>query len=277
MGDDAAVLAPPVDPMLLCADTAVEGVHWDPTLSSDADAGWKALAATVSDIAAMGGRPGHALVTITVPDGAGERLYGLFDGLQSAADRFGCPIVGGDLSAGPVLVVTTAATGSVAGSPVLRTGAQPDDRLFVTGPLGLAASGLRRLRSGERAGPAVDAHRRPMPRLAEGEAARAAGATAMLDLSDGIGIDVRRLAAASAVGIAFDGLPVGDGATLEEAVGGGDDYELLFAAPDPGAVMDRFVADGLRRPVEVGRCTDDPTECTLAGRALPAAGWEHRW
>ena len=276
VGDDAAVLRPPDGPLLLAADVLVEGHHWDPALSSMSDVGWKALAVNVSDIAAMGGRPLHAVVTVTVPSGRGDDLGRLYDGLEEAAAAFGCPVVGGDLSGGPAFVVTVAVTGTVDGSvpPVLRSGARPGDALLVTGPLGAGSAGLRMLRAGDGDGPV---HRRPLPRVAEGMAAREAGATAMLDLSDGLVIDLRRLADASGVGVVVDEVTVAEGATVEEAVGGGDDYELLLAAPDASAMAAAFAAAGLRAPVVIGRCTAEVTERRLGAGPLPEGGWEHMW
>jgi thiamine-monophosphate kinase len=251
IGDDAAVVRPPDGPLLLAIDPMVEGVHF---VTADADVGWKAVARNVSDLAAMGGRPLHALVSLVIPPGAD--VDGVLDGLVHATSL--CPIVGGDTASGPVWVITVAVTGTVDGDPVLRSGARPGDTLFVTGPLGVPPA-------------------RPVPRVAEGTAARVAGATAMLDLSDGLGIDLRRLADASGVGVALDAIPVAEGAGFDDAIGGGDDYELVFAAPDPDAVVAAFEAAGLERPIEIGRCTADVEERRLGDGPLPAGGWEHRW
>jgi thiamine-monophosphate kinase len=262
IGDDAAVVEPPRGPLLLSADALVEGVHADLSVTTAADFGWKALAVNVSDIAAMGGRPLHALVTVVVPPGRGADLEALYEGLLEASAVFGCPVVGGDLTAGPALTVSVSVTGTVddgGPGPVRRSGARPGDVLWVTGPLGAAARDLQ-------AGRAGAAHARPRPRLAEGGAARWAGATAMLDLSDGLALDLRRLAGASGVGVVVDEVPVAEGATLEQALGGGDDYELLAACP--------VDLPGWRR---VGRCTADPGERRLAGSPLPAGGWSHSW
>jgi thiamine-monophosphate kinase len=121
------------------------------------------------------------------------------------------------------------------------------------------------------------AHRRPEPEVAAGPVARAAGASAMLDVSDGLAVDLRRLAAASSVGVVVDDLPVADGATDGDAIGGGDDYALLLAAPDPAGVAAAFAAAGLAPPLVIGRCTDDPTERRLGDGDLPEGGWEHAW
>lgn len=267
IGDDAAVLRPPDGPLLLAADALVEGLHWDPAVVGPDDAGWKALAVNVSDLAAMGGRPLHCVVTVTVPPGRGGDLDRLYDGLEAAAKALDCPVVGGDLTGGPALVVTVAVTGTVDGEgapvpPVLRSGARPGDLLFVTGPLGAASAALR-----ERRAPA-----RVTPRVAEGVAARVGGATAMLDLSDGLVIDLRRLAEASGVGVVVDDVPVAEGASSDDALAGGDDYELVFAAPSPPSFPAR-----LRAPIAIGRCTADPNERRLGAGPLPEGGWEHDW
>jgi thiamine-monophosphate kinase len=267
IGDDAAVLRPPDGPLLLATDALVEGVHWDPEVIGADEAGWKALAVNVSDLAAMGGRPLHAVVTVSVPRGRAGDLDRLYDGLEEAAKALDCPVVGGDLTGGPALVVTVAVTGTVDGAPVLRSGARPDDALLVTGPLGAASSALRERRAG----------RRVAPRVAEGSAARLGGATAMIDLSDGLLIDLRRLAEASAVGVVVDDVPVAEGATRDDALGGGDDYELLLAAPSAGAVRAAFEGAGLTPPVVIGRCTADPGERRLGDGPLPEGGWEHDW
>jgi len=278
-------VAPPDGPLLLATDAAVAGVHADLGLVGLDDLGWKALTATVSDIAAMGGRPSHALVAILGPPGTD--LEALNRGVAEASGEWSCPVVGGDLSGAPVVAVVVAVSGSLEAAgppPVTRSGARPGDRLFVTGPLGAAAAGLRRLRAAGAApgdpGPGdpaalVAAHRRPRARLAEGETARRAGASAMIDVSDGLAIDAGRLAGASGVGLALDAVPVAAGATDAEALGGGEDYELVVATGDPDGLLVAFAAAGLRAPLAIGWCSDDPAERCLAGRPLGSAGFQH--
>ena len=234
-------------------------MHFDLSLVGLDDVGWKAIAVNVSDLAAMGGVPGHALVSVVVPPGTDLDL--LYDGLTEAAAAYRCPIVGGDLAGGDALVVAVAVTGTVDGEPVLRSGARPGDALVVTGPLGAGAAAFA-------ARPVGDAHRRPRARLAEGQAARRAGASAMMDLSDGLLIDLPRLAEASGVGVVVDEVPVADGATRDQALGGGEDYELLIAIDDPARLPGCIV---------IGRCTDDPSERRLGEGALPPGGWDHTW
>jgi thiamine-monophosphate kinase len=278
IGDDAAVVAPAPESLLLATDLVVAGVHVDLDLVGVDDMGWKAMAANVSDLAAMAGRPQQALVAVAGP--ASTDLDALFSGLTEAARHYRCPVVGGDLANADVLVVSVAVTGTSGGRPaVLRSGARPGDSLFVTGPLGASAAGLAQLRSG-RAGDApelVAAHRRPQARVEEGQAARAGGATAMIDVSDGLALDLDRVAEASGVGLAVTEVPVAEGATEEQALGGGEDYELAFSAPDPDVVAAAFRAARLRPPVRIGTCTGDPQERRLDGRRLQPAGWQHDW
>lgn len=281
IGDDAAVVAPPAGWLVLATDAAVAGVHADLSLVGIDDLGWKAVTAAVSDLGAMGARPRQALVTLCLP--AGSDVDALNAGVVAAAVAYGCPVVGGDLSSADQLMVSVAVVGSVdAGPPpVRRAGASPGETILVTGPLGRSAAGLRCLRQRRPAAPAsavtglVAAHRRPVARLAEGEVARLAGATAMIDVSDGLAIDLDRLARASGVGVRLGGVPVGDGATLDEALGGGEDYELVVVTPDPDGLVDALGGAGLRPPAVIGRCTEDPGERTLAGRSLARSGWEH--
>ena len=278
IGDDAAVVTAPPGTLLLTADAVVAGVHADLSLVGLDDLGWKALAVNVSDIAAMGGLPRHALVTVCGPPTTDLDL--LYRGIAEAAEAYACPVVGGDLSEARELAVTMAVVGHAGPpGPVLRSGARPGDAVFVTGPLGSSAGGLRLLRDG-RAGrddPLVAAHRRPRARVAEGGAARAAGATAMIDVSDGLAADLRHLAAASDVGVVVHEVPVARGASMDEALGGGEDYELLFTSGDPGAVAAAFAAAGLGPPVPVGRCTAEAGRLMLGSEPLPAVGWEHTW
>jgi thiamine-monophosphate kinase len=289
-GDDTAVVAVPPGStvQLLAADAVVGGVDADLSLTTLADLGWKALAVNLSDIAAMGGRPGVALASV-VGLGA-DGLEELYQGLLAAAEEYHCAVVGGDLSQGDGVVVSVAVTGWVEGRPVLRSGARPGDSVWVSGPLGAAAAGLRLLQGlgpaqarQARAGLApvgralVEAHARPRPALEAGAAARRCGATAMIDVSDGFATDVSRLADSSGVGLEIDDVPVAPGATFGEALAGGDDYVLIFTAGPGADVTGAFASAGVERPVKVGRCTGHAAIYHLAGETLPEGGWEHRF
>ncbi len=278
IGDDAAVVLLGEEPVVLTTDLVVAGVHFDPVLGDPEDVGYKSLMVSLSDLAAMGARPRYAVVSMAAPPGSGLEAVG--SGVAEAAEETGCRIVGGDLSAAPVLVVSVAAVGTLEGGSdppaLLRSGAKPGDTLFVTGPLGGAAAGLRRLRGGD-APPSELAARflRPRARIGEGEAARRSGASAAIDVSDGLAADVGHLGDASGVGVALDEVPAEAGASLEEALYGGEDYELVVATPSPSELLTAFEAFGLRVPLAIGRCTEARGECRLAGEPLRPGGWRH--
>jgi thiamine-monophosphate kinase len=231
--------------------------------------------AALSDIAAMGGRPLGVVVAVCAPGDVD--VVGISAAAGEAAAANGCVLVGGDLSGSAVVTVSASAVGEeVGGRVVPRGGARPGDVLFVTGPLGGSAAGLR----ARRAGAGLDdelvlAHRRPSARIAEGLLASRLGATSMIDISDGLARDLRRIADASGIGIEIDHLPVAAGASDAEALGGGEDFELAFSHPDPGRVASSFVAAGLRAPIPIGRVVLDPSARTLRGAPLPEVGWRH--
>ncbi len=253
VGDDSAVVQVPDGHLVLAADAVVEGVDFVPGCPV-ADIGYRAVLVNASDVAAMGGRPLHVLLTIVAPPGTD--LLGLIDGAADGARVHGCEIAGGDLSGttGP-LVVSVAITGVVeGGAPVLRSGARPGDGVFVTGRLGAAAAAEYRLQAAWH----------PKARVAEGIAARRAGATAMIDVSDGFLADLGHVLDASGVGVRLDRVPAAPGATQEQALGGGDDYELIFTLP-PAAVA----PPGAMR---VGTITGDPAE-----RPVGVGGWQHHF
>jgi thiamine-monophosphate kinase len=287
IGDDAAVVAPAGQSVLLTTDTLVEDVHFRRATTGFADLGAKALAVNVSDIAAMGGEPRWALLALVLPgDTAAADVEAFLDGVGEEARRDGVAVVGGDTCASPDrIVVTVTLVGTVLGAPLTRAGARPGDAILVTGTLGASAAGLATLDAPDLPAPpdAVAAvrraHWRPTPRGAEGRAIRAAGvATAMIDLSDGLAKDLGHVAAESGVGatVELGALPVDRATTavaraagadpLIWAVGGGEDYELLFTAPAPEA--DRLAA-------RVTAATGTPV--TRIGRIEPAgAGVRYR-
>jgi len=292
IGDDAAVVTlPGPGRMVLATDLVVEGVHVDRTVSSPEDIGWKALMVAVSDVGAMGCAPSHVLLSVAAPVGFPVERLG--DGVAEAATAVGCRVVGGDLSASTLLVVSVTAVGPADDAEVgvlERGGARPGDRLFVTGPLGASAAGLRVLgtpgpdgwpgHGPESVWPTLaSAHRRPMARIGEGVAARASGASACIDVSDGLLADVTHLADASGVGLdlSVGATVVADGATRDEALGGGEDYELIVATPDPDALLAAFRRNGLRAPLAIGWCVDPSEGRLVDGGPLPPGGWRHRF
>jgi thiamine-monophosphate kinase len=269
VGDDAAVLAPSHGhKLVVTTDVLVEGLDFTAALSEPEDWGWKAVAANLSDLAAMGAEARWLVLALTVPGptpvGTLERVYA---GVGEACRSFGVALVGGDVSAGPALSMAVTALGE-AERPVLRSGARPGDRLAVTGPLGAAAAGLGLLRRGDRAAGELlgrfsglaAAHRRPTPALAMGLALARAGASAMIDVSDGLAGDALHVAEASQVGLEVHDatVPLAPGVAeaaallgldpLELALGGGEDFVLAAALPraaEVGGVLDcgRFTPD----------------------------------
>jgi thiamine-monophosphate kinase len=280
IGDDAAVLEGGV---LFATDVVVEGVHFDFAWTTAEDAGWKALAVNVSDLAAMGGSPWAAVVCLVVPPDRPGLADGVGAGLAEAADALGCPLVGGDTSNGPVCTIAVAVLGrSATTGPVLRSGARPGDAIFVTGPLGAAAAALRRMRQGATPGHlALQRLRRPAPRVVEGQAAAEAGAGAMIDVSDGLAADLGHICDRSRVGVALvaASIPHDEGVDLGDALHGGDDYELCFCAPDPGRVRAAFAARGLAQPFRIGTITAEPARLLVADDGstcvLAPSGWQH--
>jgi len=277
--DDAAVVeVADGSSVVVSVDSVVEGVHVDLSLCTPADVGWKALMGAVSDLAAMGALPIGALIALCVPGGSGkgEVALGVMGGVAQASAAAQCPVVGGDVSSAGQVVVAVTVLGSVASGPpaVTRAGAAAGEAILVTGPCGGSASGLRQLRARTGLG---EAYRRPVARVREGETARRCGATAMIDVSDGLALDLHRLADASGVGFELGGVPVADGATLDEALSGGEDYELVLTVPAGGqeALEAGFDAAGLRAPVRLGVTVADTTQRLLRGEPLERLGWQH--
>ena len=283
VGDDAAVLGD----LVATVDALVEDVHFRLQTTGLEDLGWKALAVNVSDLAAMGARPLGALVALIAPPSVdGDAVAELYRGLEACARAFGCPVVGGDISRGPVLTLAVTALGR-SDAPALRDGARPGDVLAVTGPLGGSGAGLAVLEGrvdlpAALAEAVVRRHRRPQPRLAEGQAL-AGRVHAMLDVSDGVASDALRIAEASGATsvVDLDALPLDTGvaeaaAALGLAPGvlaatGGEDYELLVALP-PDAVASAGVALHVIGRVEAGPAA---VRFEGAGARDDLAGWDH--
>lgn len=258
-GDDAAVVAAPDGRVVASTDLLVEGRHFRRDWSTAHDVGRKAAAQNLADLVAMGARPTALLVGLGAPpDLPSNWATGLADGLAEECALVGATVVGGDVVRSDTVVVSVTALGDLEGrAPVTRSGARAGDVLAVAGRLGWSAAGLAVLGRGFRS-PRVlaDAHRVPAPPYAAGRAAQEAGATAMIDVSDGLVQDAGHLAAASGVVVALDSSAlVVDGPVAEAAAAfnvdplvwvltGGEDHALLAAFPADAALPEPFVRIG---------------------------------
>jgi thiamine-monophosphate kinase len=305
-GDDAAIVEPGRHQGVLTTDMLVDGVHFDVARILPHDLGHKALTVNVSDVAAMGGSPRFGLVSIGLPgDVEAAWVMELYGGLRQAADEYGMTVVGGDTSRAERVTLAVTVYGEVpGGSAVTRAGARPGDRLVVTGSLGAAAGGLRlasgtteevRGRLSTEAGRAlVAAHQRPTARVGEGQELARAGAMAMIDLSDGLALDLHRLCRESEVGarVWLDRVPVApvlrdlaaelDVDPLDLALHGGEDYELLAALPADSVegARERLAERFGTSLWEIGEVTGPEARLVALGpdggeAPLEPRGWDH--
>jgi thiamine-monophosphate kinase len=244
-GDDAAVVRPGSGDLVLTTDAMVGGVHFRTDLTTPRDLGYKAIAVGVSDVAAMAGSPRHALCALTLTDAIDVGwVVELAGGMRECCDEFALSLVGGNLSRGEEVSIVVTVTGEVGrGRAVLRSGARVGHRVAVTGSLGGSAAGLRVASQRSWSDDERDALRRsmrPVPRVGEAAVLASHGVSSMIDVSDGLAIDLSRLCRASGAGSRVETarIPVHPAATLAEALGGGEDYELLATLPDHAAVRD---------------------------------------
>ncbi len=295
-GDDAAAatfLRSPVTE-LYTTDTMVDGIHFTSETTPWRDLGWKAIASNVSDVAAMGGTPAFALVTLGLPsDTRVDDIRELYAGMTEICREFGARVIGGDMVRSPVGFITVALTGIATGKPMLRTAARPGHLVGLTGPVGGSAGGLRTMLDAVGTpGPGADqlatAHRRPRPHVAEGRILVANGVSSAMDVSDGLADDLAKLCSASGVAAVLwaDNVPadpvlrsVFPNDWLDLALYGGEDYVLLFTAPpemmtavidqlpDSAAVVGEIV-DGKPGTVTVLDADGNP-------RHRGGAGWDH--
>jgi thiamine-monophosphate kinase len=249
----------------------IEDVHFRRATHSARDTGYKALARGLSDIAAMGGAPRFCLLSLAVPRWA-DRAWvdGFYSGFLNLAERAATPLAGGDLARAEKMACDVTVCGAVPrDAALLRSGARPGDAIFVSGKLGGAALGLAHA-----GGRGWRRHVRPEPRLALGQFLRQRlGATAAMDLSDGLSLDLTRMCAASKVSASIGAPPVFPGASIDQALHGGEDYELLFTLPPDTHPPADF--EGLRL-TRIGTITKRrATAVLLDGKPLPPLGFDH--
>jgi thiamine-monophosphate kinase len=233
IGDDAATMRVPRGEFLVASvDTAVEGMHFRRGWLTPREIAYRAVAAALSDLAAMAARPIGVLLAMTIPESWRGAIDELADGVGDAVDVAGTVIRGGNLSDGAELSITTTVLGA-AFAPLRRTGARIGDRVYVTGRLGAPRMATRLLESGNSAGAFRDRFAHPVPRIAEALWLADRGASAAIDISDGIVADAGHLAAASMVQIELDAtrLPLFSGVDANDALTSGEEYELLLTAP----------------------------------------------
>lgn len=297
-GDDTAVWQSGKGRELFTTDTVVEGIHFTRETTPWRDLGWKAIAANISDIASMGGLPTYALITLGLPreTGVGD-IEEMYRGMLEIGEEYGMAIVGGDIVGSPVLFVTTALTGVTQRDPLLRCNARPGDRVAVSGYVGSSGGGLKlMLDSPGATGEAADylrrAHRRPMPAVSQGRMLSEAGIAAAMDVSDGLVDDLGKLCAASGVTarIHASDVPVHPGlrqmfpgTCLDLALGGGEDYVLLFTGP--ASVVDSLIpglgeGSAVIGSIEPAGEAAQPGKVIFVGESgdqmiLSGSGWDH--
>ncbi|MDW4572877.1 thiamine-phosphate kinase [Microbacterium sp. M3] len=294
-GDDAAVIAAADGRVVATVDTLVHGPDFRLAWSSAFDLGYKAAAVNLADVAAMGATPTALLVALAMPDATRlSFVTGLADGLRAACRELapGCRVEGGDLTVSDTLTVAVTALGALAGrEPVLRSGARPGDAVAVAGRLGRSARGLRllferftdagghpvpvdetTLSPGERDD--LAAQLRPGPPVALGPAAAEAGASAMMDVSDGLVLDASRLAEASDVTIALESATLGS--DVEDALAGGEDHALLATFPVGRALPHGFTRIGSVHARGADRVLVDGRPYVGRGGWDPYLDWDSR-
>jgi thiamine-monophosphate kinase len=301
IGDDCAVVRRGPVLEVLTTDCLVGGTHFEEGWLSMTDIGWKAIAVNVSDVAAIGGLPRHALVTLFLPDDFSARqVDDLYSGMEECGDLMGVSVVGGDIvrTVGPFAISVTMSGVCERDQLVLRSGARQDDIVVVSGSLGLASVGMRLLHEGWSTGDGsaeecVKRFRRPIPRLNEARTiVQTLLPSSMIDVSDGLLSDLWHVMDASGVGAVLDAdsIPVGDCVkdyfggdreeALSQAMAGGEDYELLFTISSRHEEQVAEVGHGLGIDLTpIGKITVKGTGVKLAGergeKDLGRAGFDH--
>jgi thiamine-monophosphate kinase len=270
IGDDCAILRPPPkQDLVFTTDFTMEDRHFTLDTHSAVDIGHKSLARSLSDLAAMGADPQFCLVSLAIPCSVNKPwITAFYRGLTTLARRYKISLAGGDLASAPKIIVDVMCCGIVPRSAaLLRSGAKPGHRIYVSGELGGSALGFEQKR-----GPSWKRHRRPEPRIALGRALRGIASAAM-DVSDGLSLDLQRLCRESHAGARlFEAIPQTKGASLEQALHGGEDYELLFTANARKKVPVRIAGIPITC---IGEITNQAGSITYEGKILEPLGFDH--
>ena len=236
IGDDAAVLdLPPGHSLVYCSDLLAEDIHFSRGIHPADSVGYKSVAVNVSDVGAMGGIPTAFTISLAAPaDLKVDWIDAFYSGIERACRDFEVTLAGGDTSSAKSIFIDVSMVGRVrTGGAILRSGARPGDRIYVTGNLGGSAHGLDMLRAGRSDSTAAQRHLYPEPRHRVGHAL-ASKAHAMIDISDGLSTDLKHILTESRVSarIYKDRLPAADGADEMQVLHGGEEYELLITASE---------------------------------------------
>ncbi len=295
IGDDAAAWQGDTSTQLATTDSFIQDVHFSLDIASWEDLGWKAMASNLSDIAAMGGVPRYALVSLAIPPHTEvEDVTGLYGGMIELAQQFGVAIIGGDINSAPLVAITITILGCTKSRDnhiLTRSSAQPGEQVAVTGYLGTAAAGLEMLTkqfqfAPEAASLLKESFLHPYPRLTEGQLLIDQGVKTAIDISDGLISDLNQICKSSRVGarIKTDRVPIQPTVktnlsqkSLELALSGGEDYELLFTAS--AEVIDKVKGVASCPITVIGEIVADNKITLVDSQGNPfnlgKTGWEH--
>lgn len=294
IGDDAAAWSLDKNIELFTTDTMVENIHFSPATSTWEDVGWKALAANISDIAAMGGVPLYAAITLGLPPSTQvESMDDLYKGILECGIKYNTMIIGGDMVSSPITFITIGLTGIASGAFLSRSTAKTGDRIAVTGSLGTSSAGLKmiseKLEVDARDSQAMkQSHLRPQPRVQEGQMLLELGVKTAMDVSDGLVDDLGKLCRASKKSaiVWANSIPIEPtvqrvfpNQAISLALGGGEDYELLFTASE--TIIDKIKARLCIKVSIIGEILEDGLgKVTVVDKDnspldLTDTGWDH--
>ena len=279
IGDDAATLEVPIgEKLVVSTDTSLEGVHFRREWLNHFEIGYRATAASLSDLAAMAARPLGIVIALTLPEGDRSEARAIATGIGEGASAVLCPIIGGDLTSGKTLSLTITALGSVE-RPLSRAGARLGQRVYVTGRLGGPSAALRAWSAGGQPNERDRARfANPVPRIDAAIGLASRGATSAIDISDGLIADVGHIAAASKIGIEIDlaRIPCFGDASPMEAASSGEEYEIVVTSPKID--VEEFLSEFGLDLTEIGRVVAGPARVELLNdgkKVSSPSGFDH--